>query len=177
MGATMTMTGAPVEGAAPRRSPSSSCTRRFPASRRFAPSTSTCASGEVHGLVGENGAGKSTLVKIVTGAYTPDAGQSLRSAADLAAATRVPPAGRDRCDLPGAHDRSRDDALPQTSSSAGRSVAVRSSHALPCGARSMSLLTRLGVAIDPDARAGSLSVAGPADARDHARARRRATAS
>ena len=30
--------------------------------------------GEVHALVGENGAGKSTLIKIVTGAYVPDAG-------------------------------------------------------------------------------------------------------
>lgn len=31
--------------------------------------------GEIHALVGENGAGKSTLIKIITGAYTPDAGQ------------------------------------------------------------------------------------------------------
>jgi ribose transport system ATP-binding protein len=30
--------------------------------------------GEVHALVGENGAGKSTLIKIIAGAYTPDAG-------------------------------------------------------------------------------------------------------
>ncbi|MBT9369627.1 sugar ABC transporter ATP-binding protein [Rhizobium sp. CSW-27] len=30
--------------------------------------------GEVHALLGENGAGKSTLIKILTGAYTPDAG-------------------------------------------------------------------------------------------------------
>ncbi len=30
--------------------------------------------GEVHALVGENGAGKSTLIKIISGAYTPDAG-------------------------------------------------------------------------------------------------------
>ena len=30
--------------------------------------------GEVHALVGENGAGKSTLIKIITGAYSPDAG-------------------------------------------------------------------------------------------------------
>jgi ribose transport system ATP-binding protein len=31
-------------------------------------------SGEVHALVGENGAGKSTLMKILSGAYRPDAG-------------------------------------------------------------------------------------------------------
>ena len=30
--------------------------------------------GEVHCLMGENGAGKSTLIKIISGAYTPDAG-------------------------------------------------------------------------------------------------------
>jgi ribose transport system ATP-binding protein len=30
--------------------------------------------GEVHALVGENGAGKSTLIKIISGAYIPDAG-------------------------------------------------------------------------------------------------------
>jgi monosaccharide-transporting ATPase len=31
--------------------------------------------GEVHALLGENGAGKSTLIKILTGAYKPDAGE------------------------------------------------------------------------------------------------------
>jgi len=31
--------------------------------------------GEVHALIGENGAGKSTLMKILSGAYQPDAGQ------------------------------------------------------------------------------------------------------
>ena len=31
--------------------------------------------GEVHGLLGENGAGKSTLIKILTGVYTPSAGE------------------------------------------------------------------------------------------------------
>ena len=33
--------------------------------------------GEIHALVGENGAGKSTLMKILSGAYTKDAGQIL----------------------------------------------------------------------------------------------------
>ncbi len=33
--------------------------------------------GEVHSLVGENGAGKSTLIKIITGLYSPDAGEVL----------------------------------------------------------------------------------------------------
>ncbi|MTV36724.1 sugar ABC transporter ATP-binding protein [Duganella radicis] len=31
--------------------------------------------GEVHTLMGQNGAGKSTLIKVLTGVYTPDAGQ------------------------------------------------------------------------------------------------------
>ena len=30
--------------------------------------------GEVHALMGENGAGKSTLMKVLSGAYKPDAG-------------------------------------------------------------------------------------------------------
>ena len=37
--------------------------------------------GEIHGLVGENGAGKSTLMKILSGAYQPDAGQMWLDAA------------------------------------------------------------------------------------------------
>jgi ribose transport system ATP-binding protein len=35
------------------------------------------AGGEIHALMGENGAGKSTLLKILSGAYTPDAGEIL----------------------------------------------------------------------------------------------------
>jgi ribose transport system ATP-binding protein len=35
------------------------------------------APGEVHALIGENGAGKSTLMKILSGAYRPDAGEIL----------------------------------------------------------------------------------------------------
>ena len=32
--------------------------------------------GEVHCICGENGAGKSTLIKIISGAYQPDAARS-----------------------------------------------------------------------------------------------------
>ncbi|MVA78357.1 ATP-binding cassette domain-containing protein [Agrobacterium vitis] len=43
--------------------------------------------GEVHALLGENGAGKSTLIKILTGAYTPDAGTVLVDGAPLSFST------------------------------------------------------------------------------------------
>lgn len=38
----------------------------------------TAYPGEVHALMGENGAGKSTLMKILSGAYIPDAGAECR---------------------------------------------------------------------------------------------------
>ena len=43
---------------------------RSSATRCCTASTSSCAPGEVHALVGENGAGKSTLMKILAGVHT-----------------------------------------------------------------------------------------------------------
>lgn len=44
----------------------------------------TVQPGEVHALIGENGAGKSTLMKILSGAYRPDAGRILLNGAEFA---------------------------------------------------------------------------------------------
>ena len=50
-------------------------TKSFPGVQALDDVTFGCARGEVHALCGENGAGKSTLIKILGGAYQPDAGR------------------------------------------------------------------------------------------------------
>ena len=63
-------------------------------SKRFGPNvalddvTLTLEPGSVHALVGMNGSGKSTLVKILSGFYTPDAGQ-ITVGSDHGASKRV----------------------------------------------------------------------------------------
>jgi ribose transport system ATP-binding protein len=49
-------------------------TKTFPGVRALDDVSFGCTRGEVHALCGENGAGKSTLIKILGGAYQPDAG-------------------------------------------------------------------------------------------------------
>jgi ABC-type sugar transport system ATPase subunit len=51
--------------------------KSFPGVRALAGVSFDVAAGEIHALVGENGAGKSTLIKILGGAYVPDAGDVL----------------------------------------------------------------------------------------------------
>ncbi|MDV7395398.1 ATP-binding cassette domain-containing protein, partial [Arthrospira platensis SPKY1] len=48
--------------------------KTFPGVRALNDVSLTLYPGEVHALMGENGAGKSTLMKILSGAYTADAG-------------------------------------------------------------------------------------------------------
>ncbi|ATL32389.1 sugar ABC transporter ATP-binding protein [Streptomyces formicae] len=52
-----------------------SVSKTFPGVRALDEVDFTARAGEVHALIGENGAGKSTLIKVLTGVYTPDAGE------------------------------------------------------------------------------------------------------
>ena len=60
--------------AAPLRLEMEGVHKRFGATIALAGVSLAVAPGEVHALVGENGAGKSTLMKVLSGAYKPDAG-------------------------------------------------------------------------------------------------------
>ena len=53
----------------------SNITKEFPGMIALDTVSFDLCEGEVHALVGENGAGKSTLMKILSGAYTPTAGE------------------------------------------------------------------------------------------------------
>jgi rhamnose transport system ATP-binding protein len=63
-----------IEGAAPILS-LIGVSKSFPGVRALHDVTFGLRPGEVTALIGENGAGKSTIVKILTGIYTPDAGE------------------------------------------------------------------------------------------------------
>jgi ribose transport system ATP-binding protein len=52
--------------------------KTFPGTRALRDVALSVYAGEVHALMGENGAGKSTLMKILGGAYRPDAGAEIR---------------------------------------------------------------------------------------------------
>ncbi len=115
---------------------------------------------EVHGLVGENGAGKSTLIKHLTGLYTADSGsiQLFGRALENARARALQQAGI------GVIYQERA-ILPELTAAANVFLGRQKTWGpfLDRGAtvrRFRELADRLGVALDPDARAGSLSVAG-----------------
>lgn len=57
--------------------------KSFPGVRALQGVDFTVRSGEIHALMGENGAGKSTLIKVLTGVYGRDAGETLLRGASI----------------------------------------------------------------------------------------------
>jgi rhamnose transport system ATP-binding protein len=115
--------------------------------------------GEVHGLVGENGAGKSTLVKIITGAYDADAGLVEAFGHEV---RHGDPRARRRAGIAAIYQERT--IVPEMSAAANVFLG-RPQRRGPFVSRSQThrafrqLTARLGLTIDPDVRAGSLSVA------------------
>ncbi len=115
--------------------------------------------GEVHGLVGQNGAGKSTLLKLISGVYEPDSGC-------IKADDKVLPPGKPRARLAIGIAVIYQELTIVPEMSAAENVFLGIARR-PLSFRSRStmrrlfreLADRLGVSIDPFARAGSLSVA------------------
>jgi ABC-type sugar transport system ATPase subunit len=115
--------------------------------------------GEVHGLVGENGAGKSTLIKMVTGAERPDTGSVDVFGADALALDIH------QRRLAGVSAIYQELAIvPHMSAAANVLLDDPPRRGWLLSRKAMrqnflALCERLGLAIDPDALAGSLSIA------------------
>jgi rhamnose transport system ATP-binding protein len=115
---------------------------------------------EIHGLVGENGAGKSTLIKHLTGLHAPDSGsiELFGRPLENADAQAMRDAGV------GVIYQERA-TLPELTAAANVFLGRQKTWGPFLDRRATikrfrELADRLGVALDPDARAGSLSVAG-----------------
>jgi rhamnose transport system ATP-binding protein len=115
--------------------------------------------GEVHGLVGENGAGKSTHVKIITGASDADVGRVEAFGEEV---RHGDPRARRRAGIAAIYQELT--IVPEMSAAANVFLG-RPQRRGPFVSRSEThrafrrLTARLGLTIDPDVRAASLSVA------------------
>jgi ABC-type sugar transport system ATPase subunit len=132
--------------------------KTFPGVRALRDVDFEVGAGEVHGLVGENGAGKSTLVKVITGAYEPDAGV----VEAFGEARQADPRAVRRAGIAAIY---QEPAIVPELSAATNVFLGRPHRRGPFVSRSRTqrafgrMTARLGLTIDPDARAASLSVA------------------
>ncbi|MBI4956763.1 MAG: sugar ABC transporter ATP-binding protein [Myxococcales bacterium] len=131
--------------------------KSFGATRALAGVDLAVRAGEVHAVLGENGAGKSTLMGVLAGLYRPDAG-----ALELGGAAFAPRA-------PG-EARARGVALVPQEPALCPDLSVAENIVLGVElvrlgfvrraerrARAVRALAAVGAALDPDARAGTLS--------------------
>ncbi|WP_021596041.1 sugar ABC transporter ATP-binding protein [Actinomadura welshii] len=118
------------------------------------------AAGEVHGLIGSNGAGKSTLIKVLCGAYAPDAGHLEVEGRRVGNAT---PAQAEQAGITVVHQETQ--LFPELTVADNIVVAAphrrggllrdrRADHA-----ETAELLGTLGLDLDPARRAGALDLA------------------
>jgi ribose transport system ATP-binding protein len=116
--------------------------------------------GEVHALLGENGAGKSTLVKIVCGVYRPDAGEIRLDGEPVAIAD---PTHAQALGISPVHQELHLETYLTVAENIflGRQPTGRFGliDYRRMNREAADLLHRLGVALDPEATVGSLSVA------------------
>ncbi len=134
--------------------------KSFPGVRALDGVSFDLRAGEVHALLGENGAGKSTLVKVISGIYRPDSGTIRLAGSPVEIAD---PTHAQRLGISPVHQELH---LEPYLSVAENIFLGRQ----PVGRfrlidyRRMNndageLLRRLGAALDPEAKVGSLSVA------------------
>jgi len=122
-------------------------------------SLSLCA-GELHALMGENGAGKSTLIKVIVGVHAPDGGTLEWKGQPIRITS---PVEAQRFGISVIHQESTmiTDLTVTQNFALGREP-VRTGGWVDWRAARAELLAtadQLGVAVDPDARAGDLTVA------------------
>ncbi len=118
-----------------------------------------CARGEVHALCGENGAGKSTLIKILGGAYQPDAGTIRIDGRDVAFSH---PVAARKAGISIIHQELS--LLPFRTVAENIFLGIEPTRYGALDRRRMRveserLLRRLGSSITPEALAGDLSIA------------------
>jgi rhamnose transport system ATP-binding protein len=117
------------------------------------------AAGEVHALVGENGAGKSTLVKIITGAEAPDSGAIAVRGQMIG---RMDPATSRSLGIAAIYQHPA--LFPDLTVAENIALAMEPRGAWRCVNRAdrsriaAEILDRIGVSVDPERPAASLSM-------------------
>ena len=133
--------------------------KSFPGVRALEGVSFDCAAGEVHAICGENGAGKSTLIKVLGGVYKPDSGKILINGSERIFSRPADARGagvsiiHQELSLLAHRTVAQNVFLGLEPTRFGRfdRVAMREG--------TQRLLQRLSSTIDPETRAGDLSVA------------------